>query len=415
MLSFINMYALLIVRILLIGVLIAILFSPPVTNVLELILYIMFILNSHLRTRLANIWRQPMPLATGAFFLIISIGIFYSYAPVLESFYAWISWRKIFLIPLSLAVFNTNTWKLRVIWTVISVILLHVLVSFFSFQYSDIQIYKYLPSISLRNHATQGMMFSVAMFASIILLKSFRFNKIKQALLLLISFLSFINIIFITPGRSGYLTLIVLSTIAGIFCFRKTVRYYFLYILLIWVGILSLLYISPISHNRIEEFVLQAMDKSHHVDSIDTQKVTDAGLRIIMWKNTIQMIKTRPLLGYGTGGFEQGYTSVHKNDKQFLSHDPHNQFLKILTEYGTVGMLIFIAFIVSFFFQSVQQPFYTLGIGVLLAWSFTSMCSSHFSTFTEGRFLFLWCAIMLSPLNDNNDIQHLDLHTSSVK
>jgi hypothetical protein len=40
--------------------------------------------------------------------------------------------------------------------------------------------------------------------------------------------------------------------------------------------------------------------------------------------------------------------------------------------------------------------YFHLGIGVLLAWCATSLFSSHFSTFTEGRFIYIWLGIMLA-------------------
>ena len=44
-----------------------------------------------------------------------------------------------------------------------------------------------------------------------------------------------------------------------------------------------------------------------------------------------------------------------------------------------------------------RLPFYfDLSVGVLLAWCGTSLFSSHFSTFTEGRFIYLWLGVLLA-------------------
>jgi len=76
--------------------------------------------------------------------------------------------------------------------------------------------------------------------------------------------------------------------------------------------------------------------------------------------------------------------------------DPHNQYLRILVEYGLVGLILFLLFIFSFFRQGIKGPFYIMGIGVVLAWCATSMFSAHFTTFIEGRFLMIWCGALLS-------------------
>ena len=70
--------------------------------------------------------------------------------------------------------------------------------------------------------------------------------------------------------------------------------------------------------------------------------------------------------------------------------------MKILAELGSIGFLIFIAFLASTLLQKVKPFYFHLGLGVLIAWCATSLFSSHFSTFTEGRFIYIWLGIMLA-------------------
>ena len=59
-------------------------------------------------------------------------------------------------------------------------------------------------------------------------------------------------------------------------------------------------------------------------------------------------------------------------------------------------LLIFIAFLASTLLQKVKLFYFHLGLGVLIAWCASSLFSSHFSTFTEGRFIYIWLGIMLA-------------------
>jgi O-antigen ligase len=123
------------------------------------------------------------------------------------------------------------------------------------------------------------------------------------------------------------------------------------------------------------------------------------GIRIIFWENTLQLIKQRPIIGYGTGAFEAAYSQqvAGKTGLQgLITADPHNQFMKIVGENGLIGLMLFLGFLVSIFRMKAATPFRILGLGAATAWIATSMANSHFSTFSEGTFIYVWLAVMLS-------------------
>jgi GR25 family glycosyltransferase involved in LPS biosynthesis len=74
---------------------------------------------------------------------------------------------------------------------------------------------------------------------------------------------------------------------------------------------------------------------------------------------------------------------------------PH-QFLKILTELGILGLTFFLSFIGAVLFQRTTPFYFDLSLGVLLVWFGTSLFSSYFFTFTEGRFINLWLGLVLA-------------------
>ena len=159
--------------------------------------------------------------------------------------------------------------------------------------------------------------------------------------------------------------------------------------------ILALLMVSPVAKQRISIGINQIQNYEL------SNELTSMGIRMVMWKNTIQLLKRfeHPVLGYGTNGFETAYKNQVGGQQGWQGEpvsDPHNQYLRILVEYGLIGMILFLLFILSFFRQNIKGHFYILGIGVLLAWCATSMFSAHFTTFGEGRFLMIWCGAMLS-------------------
>jgi O-antigen ligase len=197
----------------------------------------------------------------------------------------------------------------------------------------------------------------------------------------------------ITPGRSGYLVLMVLIMTFVFWGIQKKIRWVIL--VLAPLVILALLLASPVAKNRI----FLGMEEMRTYKN--SPEITSMGIRMVMWKNTLDLLKKfeHPVLGYGTSGFETAYKPQVGGKEGWQGKpvgDPHNQYLLILVEYGIVGLIIFLLFIFSFFRQPVKGSFHIMAIGVLLAWCATSMFNGHFTTFSEGRSLMIWCSALLS-------------------
>jgi len=75
------------------------------------------------------------------------------------------------------------------------------------------------------------------------------------------------------------------------------------------------------------------------------------GLRLAIWRNTLEMIKDRPILGFGLGNHKVFYPIYHRKavvEKVFSEeaqlHNVHNDYLQIFSETGIIGFL-FLAFL----------------------------------------------------------------------
>jgi O-antigen ligase len=371
---------------------ITILFSPFLTNVLEITLFGLCLFNKEIRRRFSDIKKQPLLIGAGAFILMLIIGCFYSVADYQDTLRSLWGWRKILLLPIALSLFADHVWKDRFIKVCVGFIFLCSLLSITSFIW-QFEVYRFPPSIVIRNPATQGMVFAVAIFSIVmrfIYQKRFRVQHEWSHIFYMIPLL--ISIIFMTSGRSGYLALIVLSIY---FCYRSIVyKKNYWVVLFVCLLIPSLFLNSSIVKDRINLGINEISNVSAAYE-----KETSMGSRIIAWKNAIELVKEHPLLGVGTGGYEPAFVD-HVKDQEgqenFLHHDPHNQFLKILAELGIVGLVIFFSFLGATLFQRTTPFYFDLSLGVLLAWCGTSLFSSHFSTFTEGRFIYLWLGVLLA-------------------
>jgi len=93
---------------------------------------------------------------------------------------------------------------------------------------------------------------------------------------------------------------------------------------------------------------------------LGVENTNSLNTRYYLTKYTLEKLKEKPLMGFGTGSFIQEYTSVSEHAKSILEEDnhktPHNNYLFIWFELGLIGLLTFIAL---FYFQIkelYQQP-----------------------------------------------------------
>lgn len=376
---------------------IGLLFSPPVTNLAEFLLVVVVMSSAELRQRLWATWRQPVVKMVMLFYVVIAIGVLYSIAPTGVALTILNGWRKILLLPIALSLFPDVRWKQKFLEIFVGVLCLSAVVSFGMWLMNiSVPSFPTEPGVYLRNHATQGMMFAVGAFGAVFLALDSQTARIRRVFFMVAAVLVS-NIVLVTPGRSGYLVLLVCTAVAILgYLFSGQNRRGFkgaIIVLLLGFCVLAALVLSPKSRERIE---LATYEIQHYTQRT---KPTDMGIRVIFWKNTVELIQDNPLIGYGTGAFKEAYGRKVAGQEGVAgteSSDPHNQFMKIATEHGLIGLAVFLALIVTALRQPGSQPWRLLGAGVLLAWCATSLFNSHFSTFSEGTFIYVWLGVMLA-------------------
>ena len=88
----------------------------------------------------------------------------------------------------------------------------------------------------------------------------------------------------------------------------------------------------------------------NHIKKSENEKETSLGKRLVLWNFYIKKIKENKLFGKGLGSV--------KNLKKInakISDNPHNNYLFILTDFGIIGLLLFINIFISMcinFFKS---------------------------------------------------------------
>lgn len=375
---------------------VALLFSPPLTNLVELALYLVMLASGELRSRFVRAVRQPMVLGALLFLAVVTVGLVYSIGSWNDSLGMWWGWRKLLLLPIAAALFDDPSWKRRLALILVAVAALCALVSYAGILL-HVTYYLYEPGVVIRNHATQGMMFSVAAFAAVLLMKAGAPSRGERLFLAAAALLLITNAVFVTTGRSGYLVAAVLTVVLVLgwldrdrTSLLKRLGFAFGALVLALVVLAS----SPVVRHGVLKGIHETQRALHHSEAI-----TSMSERVVYLRNTLELIAARPLLGYGTGAFTEAYrrhVAGRTGVDGLVAHDPHNQYLNIATEDGLLGLAVFLWFLAAALRQRASQPYRLLGLGVLAAWCATSLFSSHFSTFSEGRFIALWMGAFLA-------------------
>jgi O-antigen ligase len=149
--------------------------------------------------------------------------------------------------------------------------------------------------------------------------------------------LLFLPVLFLTQSRSGWIGAVVgLSATVCLIARRKSRRLFYLMLVVIpavfAVAAWLLWNFSPTVRARVTGASPSAPDSAVQA-------------RFLMWKDTVPMIREKPVFGHGPGSFLWVYPRFKSHDMQLLFNYAHNEYLHVLAEYGAVGFALFAAFL----------------------------------------------------------------------
>lgn len=378
-----------------VGLTIALFFSAPAVNFFESLLILSVLSSRFLRERLMQALQSPLCIAALTFYAIIFIAACYSIAPTKDAWGMVSGWRKIIILPFAYAALFSRESKYLIIKVFLATSVACLTWSFLSYIFPDTFFYTNLPGIIIKNHATQGIFFSISILIALIFASRPHVPLVHKIPLYSFITLTLLNIATITIGRSGYVAAIIV--VVSFFVYQaRHLNIVKQLIILSLTAILTtgVLLSSKTSRDRIYLAV-------HEFTHVKTEgDAGSMGVRHYWWTHSVNMIKKNPIFGIGTGAFEEGLNQEIKGltgPAATKTNDPHNQYLKILVEQGLLGFIIFLGVIFSAFAsRNVSQPYKLTGLAVLVSWCVTSLANSHFSTFHEGHFIWFWLGAMLA-------------------
>ena len=293
-----------------------------------------------LRRRLRALLSQPTVQALCGLFLVLCIGSLYTEASVFEVVSLIKKYSRyvvgIFLFPYFI---NDNRRELT-----LNAFLLAIGVTVVM---AYAKVYGGLP---VGEHFKDGSVFkdhiqtSFCLLVGLIIL-SYRWlyqTEWRQLHLVAIGAIVF-QLFFLSSGRSGYVLFALLAVIGLLKRYRW--RGLFLGMAAVAVMSLSLYQFSSIFHFRVES-TQQEITKYQEGDSY-----TSTGERFSFLKQSLKLVRERPLLGSGTGSFLRVYQRMEPVSAHW-TENPHNEYLHLTVQVGILGFLALIAVFWAPWYQS---------------------------------------------------------------
>lgn len=374
-------------------------FSPPLTNVGLALMLLAFAFLPEARARLRALLHEPIAQATLALFAVMALAMLWSEVSWPQRLLGLWQWRPLLLMLPLLALFPSAASKRHLAAVYVAFATAGALLSFVAFALGKAAIAGDPPGTVLRNPSTQSMALAMGLTLAIALAVQCRSAR-ARGLLSLAAGIVALNLLFVTTGRSGHaaaavVLLVLLLMLAG---GRRRL-----------VGLLALpvlgamvVMASPVIQQR---FALGW----HEVQSVDRlQEISSMGMRVVMWRKSMELVRAAPWFGHGTGSFAAAYGKLARDTtaawRARPSADPHNQYLYVSASGGILGLVFFLLWIGTLAAQALKasvqpaaRPWAAAALALLLAWCVTSLFSSHFQTFSEGHLIAIALGVLLAP------------------
>jgi len=199
--------------------------------------------------------------------------------------------------------------------------------------------------------------------------------------------------IFLAQGRGGYIVALSLMMIVIFEGFRGHHPWRPVAMILSVAVVIAVIFVmGPAKERWMQEWnSLSQIESSDLNNSVVSTPLSSTGERIQMLKTSIEIWKTYPLLGVGTGGVPQAVAQLgplEDGGERIQFAHPHNQYIFNLARWGISGLLLLLAIFYFWLRQgwkydwniSISYPLVALtGAGLMMHGLFAPSMEEHFS------------------------------------
>lgn len=221
-------------------------------------------------------------------------------------------------------------------------------------------------------------------------------TRARAVLAALVAGLAGVSVLFLSAGRTGYLSLLLALAVFVLFAVGLHRRR----LAIAALALAAVMAITFTMSTQLRSRVTMAWSEAQN--SGITGPVTSTGARVEMNRFTLQASLEHPVLGHGTAAYPV-LAPRHFSDPQWCAVvcvHPHNQFAFFLFEQGLIGLALFLWFVFAIARQAWREdtPRRALMMGFVAVLLVANTTHSSFWLSTENHFFILMSALLMAAI-----------------
>ena len=363
--------------------------STALDNMLMGLVILCWLLGGHWAGHFQDIRKNAVSIAALVLFGLLCAGTLYpaAHPDVL------LKYIDLLLVPAFVCFFQTESTRRRALQLFCFAAFASIIVSYLA-HFNLLEGFQYLPRTAenptgFKNSITHSIIVSIAAYIFAVMAVEEHSRK-RRLVYIALSAIAVHNVIFMVFGRTGYVAVAAMFVYLAMARFgRRGLLQAGIALILVFVAAYAT---SVTFHHRIDAAVSEAENWRNG----DTS-ATSVGLRLEWYAMTLDIIRDRPLGGFGTGSFPEVYARAVEGSNLIATTNPHNEYLLMMVQLGVIGLIGLLYLFWQAWLTAAQltPPRYRyLARGLVLTFASGCLFNSLLIDHTEGL-LFAWMTGLL--------------------
>jgi len=315
-------------------------FSVALDGILVGLILACWLGSDRYRDRLRQLRRNPVALTVLAFVAVVALGLLWGDRAPGDGMRYLGKYSDLALAAVLITLFRDAAWRRRALLALAWGIGALVVASYLSYLGLVPPIGRFgaatADPLLAKGRITHGILMVLGAFLFALLALEPGNPRRQSTIWLALAALAVGNALLLVSGRTAYVVLAVLIVYLGYARWRLAG---FAVAVLAFVTIAGVGFaVSPVLRGRVDATVKEVQESRPGVAS----EVT-TGSRLEFYRNTLAIIRERPLAGVGTGGFPLAYERKIAGTSMIATVNPHNEYLLLTAQLGVIGLAALLA------------------------------------------------------------------------